>query len=289
LAARLLSDADPDLAIVVFTEIHHASHVLWHTLSSEYPPPPGPSLIDLYATVDREIARLVEVVGSDGSVVVFALHGMRATRGIPTLLPGLLRGEGYAQPATWSTQSWPERALSAFGAAKRRSPAWARALYNAGVGHSLRVGLARPTMLDPLDWPRTRAFSLPTDQHGWLRVNLQGRERRGTVSGGEYGSLCDRLEARLRALSTADGRPIVAEVLRTATDGRDAVGNPLPDMVVHWATAAHDDPSQVSNVNLTGQHGSDGFCVTVGPVAAAMADTVKAEDLHAALLSPRLA
>src|SRR5256885_8916367 len=41
--------------------------------------------------------------------------------------------------------------------------------------------LARPTMLPAYDWARTRAFSLPTDQHGWIRINLRGRERAGIV------------------------------------------------------------------------------------------------------------
>ncbi|MEA2844653.1 MAG: hypothetical protein QOJ69_2324, partial [Actinomycetota bacterium] len=292
LAVRLLSEVDPHLAVVVFTEIHHASHLLWHTIEpgdADVPgdgAPDGPTVRQLYEAVDREVERLVEVAGEDASVVVFALHGMRATRGIPTLLPELLRAAGLAHAPTWRSQSWKERLVSAFGAVKRHSPPWARALYQRSAGHSLRVSLARSTMLDALDWPRTRVFSLPTDQHGWLRVNLVGRERDGTVALDDYAAVCEGLETALGALTAADGRPLVSDVLRTATGADEAAGNRLPDLVVHWADAAHDVGSpSLAALKLTGQHKSGGFCVAAGPVVGGLGDDVDAHALHAALLA----
>src|SRR5206468_3532697 len=67
LAAQLLSELRPDLAIVVFSELHDAGHLLWHTVAGEDAmftdpelgrPLRAPTLADLYRAVDREIERL---------------------------------------------------------------------------------------------------------------------------------------------------------------------------------------------------------------------------------------
>ena len=36
-----------------------------------------------------------------------------------------------------------------------------------------------PGMCTAIDWSQTRAFALPSDQHGWVRINLRGREAQG--------------------------------------------------------------------------------------------------------------
>jgi len=37
LAARLLAEVPVDLLLMVFTEVHRASHLLWHTVDPEHP------------------------------------------------------------------------------------------------------------------------------------------------------------------------------------------------------------------------------------------------------------
>jgi predicted AlkP superfamily phosphohydrolase/phosphomutase len=71
-------------------------------------------------------------------------------------------------------------------------------------------------MLPSYDWSQTRVFSLPSDQHGWIRVNLKGREAKGIVAVEQYDELCSQLEKGLRSLTTPEGKPLVCEVIRTA-------------------------------------------------------------------------
>ena len=61
--------------------------------------------------------------------------------------------------------------------------------------------------LPAYDWSRTMAISLPTDQHGWIRFNLRGREARGIVELEEYEGLCQRVEGVVHSARRADGRP----------------------------------------------------------------------------------
>jgi predicted AlkP superfamily phosphohydrolase/phosphomutase len=297
LAERLLSRFRPDLGVIVFPETHYACHLLWHTVAPEDPmfggtelaePIPGPTVADLYRAVDQEIQRLTSMVGPDCSVVVFAPYGMRPGWGVPTLLRSLLRADQLAHRPMQRDRSWRERSTAALGFAKRHSPPLARRIYRSRTPRSLRRNLARPTMLELHDWSRTRAFALPTDQNGWVRVNLAGRERLGVVPEADYVGLCDALETRLQSLATIDGRPVVADVLRPARSIGEARISPLPDLVVHWDLAAYDDPPHLGDGieatpptgrRRTGEHATEGFCVATGAMAELLPDSVPIEAL----------
>lgn len=302
LAARLIAETRPDLAIVVFPEIHTASHHLWHTVAPEHPfyvdvryrgaHAVAPPLLDILREVDRQIACLVETVGPEATVFVFGLHGMQPTRGIPTLLDPLLREAGFARASGWRTQSWPERARWVFAAAKRRTPRGLKTLYYRTMSREVTHRLAQTTMLPVYDWPRTRAFSLPTDQHGWIRVNLAGREARGIVSAEGYDETCGELADLLRTSTTDDGRPIVRDVIPLAREHGGAPPPHLPDLVVHWHDAAFDDPVRLRHRSLeaaptgmkfSGQHAPDGFCLVKGSV---VGPSVAARDLHRLMIAP---
>ena len=58
----------------------------------------------------------------------------------------------------------------------------------------LRDKLAQRVDTADIDWTRTRAFWLPTDLEGCIRVNLKGREPQGTVEpGAEFERVLDEL------------------------------------------------------------------------------------------------
>ena len=211
-AARLIADERPGVAVIVFTEVHHASHYLWGM----------PALEELYEAVDRQVGNLLDMVSGDSDVIVFSLHGMRPASGIADFLPQLLCERGWAAMAGWRTQSWGARARSAFTALKRHSPDWLKRVYHGTVPASATRRLAQPMTLPAYDWARTRAFGWPTDQHGWIRVNLQGREAAGIVPLPDYASVCAELEAFLTALTDAAGRPLVRTVIRTAASSEVA-------------------------------------------------------------------
>ncbi|HEV3469780.1 MAG TPA: alkaline phosphatase family protein [Pyrinomonadaceae bacterium] len=298
LGARLLGERRPQLAVVVFPEIHHAAHYLWHGVGPEHGFYGGGArrgsqgfegaLAEVCREVDAAVARLVEAAGPGAAVLVFSLHGMRPTRGIPNFLGPLLCERGFARLAGWRSLSWRGRAVSALAAAKRLAPAPLKKLYYKSLPQTATQRLARPTMMPAYDWSRTRAFALPTDQHGWVRVNLKGREAEGVVPAAEYESVCAEVEGTLRGLLTRDGRRVVRDVLRTAGGVGEALGSLLPDLVVHWDDAAFDTPLRLRGARLeapptgmkfTGQHAPEGFCVARG-VAGLAGGSVRAEELH---------
>lgn len=278
LIQRLIDEIKPQVAVVVFPELHHAGHQLWHTVA------PGHSfynglaandasfLRDVYRAVDQQIGKLIDSVGNTTTVMVFALHGMRPALGFPAFLGPLLCEKGFSALTTWRSQTWTRRALSLFAATKRHAPAPLKKLYYSVTPVTATYKLARPTMLPAYDWQKTRAFSLPTDQYGWIRVNLIGRESQGIVSPGEYEKLCTELAQMLLSLTSETGEPLVEEVRRTAAATSVGV-NPLPDLVVHWRDAAFSSalkikgskvPAEMVGKKSTGQHTTPGFCIYRG-------------------------
>jgi predicted AlkP superfamily phosphohydrolase/phosphomutase len=271
LALRLLARTRPELGIIAFSEIHRASHDLWHEVEPDHPlyddmaAGPGDGLAEVYRAVDTQVGRLVDHADDDTAVVAYSLFGMRPGRGLaPTILPPVLEALGYARPA----RAPGRRALAAV---KARLPRAVKQLYDRRVPMATRHRLAVPTILEPLDWSMTRAFALPSDQHGWVRINLVGREAEGIVARRDYRALRDEVANALSQLRTTDGRPIVRDVGPVTADGEPH--DALPDLIVHWADAAFDRPVRLRAPALTsvprvpaktGQHRPEGFCIGRG-------------------------
>jgi predicted AlkP superfamily phosphohydrolase/phosphomutase len=310
LAARLIRENKPRLSLLVFPEVHHANHQMWHTVEPDHQVyrgrklngarelnggrAPEPRLKDVYRAVDQQIASLIEAVGSDATVMVFALHGMRPAFGFPAFLGPLLCERGFSRLADWSSQSWTGRALSLLAATKRHTPDELKKLYYKLTPTTATHKLARPTMLPVYDWANSRAFSLPTDQYGWIRINLSGREAQGCVPLAEYEETCEELEKLLLGLVNEEGEPLVENVTRTAASAADALGNPLPDLVAHWQDAAFASPLRIRDSKVqaepvgkksTGQHASEGFCIYRGSQDWGTDGVVAAKDLGRIMLT----
>lgn len=295
LVRRLIGETNPQVSLVVFPELHHAGHQLWHTVAPEHSlynglnSNGGSFLREVYRVVDQQIGNLVDSVGSETTVMVFALHGMRPTLGFPVFLGPLLCSQGFSSLATWRSQTWTKRALSLFAACKRHAPTPLKKLYYSVMPVTATYKLARPTMLPAYDWQNTRAFSLPTDQYGWIRVNLIGRESQGIVLPSDYEKLCMELEQMLLSLRSESGEALVQDVTRTAGDAANARVNPLPDLVVHWRDAAFSpalkikgsqvQPQMVSKKS-TGQHTTPGFCIYRGNGDPGRDGVIDAKELH---------
>ena len=297
LAVRLLAEMELDLLLVVFPEIHKSSHLLWHTVDPAHPahqatPLDGDKLVEVFREVDRQIGRLAEAAGSEAAFLVFSLHGMRAQQGVPTILDPLLRALGFAAARSWRARPWPERARHAFVAGKRLAPAPVKRLFHHLAPRSVTQRVDHQSLQVDYDWSRTVAFPLPTDQHGWIRLNLAGRESQGVLQPERYAEVCARLERLLRGLRAADGRHVVKDVRCLGGNGNSDGGPPrtLPDLVVHWEDAADAAPLRLESpaveaypiaTKVTGHHAPDGFFVWRGRSGSpTVPDALAAEDLH---------
>lgn len=299
LASRLLTEMRTGFSLIAFTEIHHAAHFLWHTVEPEHRVYADhvfrhlrtikPALQELFREIDRQIGVLIKSFGEGATVMVFALHGMQPCHGVPAFLSQFLCEKRFARLAGWSSQSWTERAIALMAAAKRLSPDAFKRLYYKTMPTATTQRLARPTMMPAYDWNQTRAFSLPSDQHGWIRINLKGREASGIVPFEEYEKLCQELEELMRSVTTEDGEPLARAVIRPAVSPEDALVSKLPDLVVHWADEVFRADlhikgsavvSQPVGRKYIGQHALEGFCILRGAADLHDGESIRAEDFH---------
>jgi predicted AlkP superfamily phosphohydrolase/phosphomutase len=140
----------------------------------------------------------------------------------------------------------------------------------------LRDALAKRVDTADIDWSRTRAFCLPTDLEGCIRINLKGREPMGIVEPGEeYRALLAEITAELRALTDpATGRPVVREVILTDEAFPGVRRQHLPDLIILWDTSAPitalTSPKAgtvegASPDTRPGTHAAPGFTLLSGP------------------------
>lgn len=298
LAAALLAEKQPDLSVIVFSETHESAHCLWQTVEPEHPLfkeeffrrllEIRPTVKEIYQEVDRQIAKLREVAGRDATVLVFALHGMKPARGVPTFLAPLMCEAGFCSVANLKNQSWKGRSIQLLAAAKRRTPAALKKIYYRTMPAATVKGAALPTLMPRYDWSRTRAFSLVTEQHGSIRVNLIGREAEGIVPVAEYGSVCGEVAAWLSTLQAEDGTPLAKKIIQTADNGKQALRRRIPDVLVHWEDDAFLSPLRIKGSDVDfysdgrrylSQHTSEGFCILSGGTEVEVDDVLPVKDL----------
>jgi predicted AlkP superfamily phosphohydrolase/phosphomutase len=234
-----------ELLWAVFPNVHLGGHQLWDPLrllrrasrdgGDRLDPAAARRLEDgleeVYVATDAALGRIVSALPEGADVIVVSSAGMDVEATRLDLLPRMLEAVLSGRPSPGS----------------QRRGAGAIWRFRAAIPVSLRAKLARPlpdrlfreitarAELRGVDWSRTRAFALPTDKHGYVRLNLRGRERHGVVDPAEAGALMDEIAAGLHSFRDADGSPSVARVDRVAEvmDSGPGVAR-LPDLLVHW-------------------------------------------------------
>jgi predicted AlkP superfamily phosphohydrolase/phosphomutase len=285
-ALALLAREPWDLFCVNFSEPHCAGHNFWHLMDPAHPAHDaraaaalGDAILQVYRRVDAAAARLIEA-RPDAAVLVVSPEGMGPNYTGSHLLPEVLRRLGAAAPAT---------ALARLSPAGRWGPHAVRNLRSLLPRPALkaieRVKRAVPTqtwmdwkarlMTLGNDWSASRAFCVPSDFNGAVRVNLAGREPAGRVApGAEYDALCDELARELAALvNAATGEAAVEEVVRVDRRYPGPFRDDLPDLIVKWRgdapirALASPRIGTVAGANhheRTGAHRSYGFLVAAG-------------------------
>jgi predicted AlkP superfamily phosphohydrolase/phosphomutase len=299
MAVDLLRAEEWDFAIQVFSEAHCAGHQLWHYHDRDHPgadaaavTEQGNLLREVYGAVDAAIARILDVVTPDTTVIVFSLHGMAALAGRSRALAKVLVQLGVmTRPTDASTAAaaaapsgWRGRLKHAY----RRLPNWIRMpVYRTREAMAgQRTGASKSINLDP---ERSSCFPVEIGPMvGAIRLNIRGREPAGILSpGDEATAFCERLTQDLLQLTDpVTGRPAVQRVLRIGDICHGPQLDRLPDLLVEWdlessfgSTRAGNGqggmvrvdspragPVEVINTeSRTGEHRMHGLLVARGP------------------------
>jgi len=287
--ARHVYQQEPwDFFIAAYAEPHWAGHLFWHLMDPTHPEHDpeaaascGDAILEVYQAVDRGLAALLECA-PQATVLVFSSTGMGPNYSGVHLLPEILRRLGMglddAHPRRpWSqwlpARRWGPHAIRriedlvspyVLEQAKRFVPARA---WDRGTRWLLDLGN---------DWPRSRAFAVPSDRPGAIRINRKGREPQGLVEPGRpYDAVCDELTAALKELVNVEtGRKAVVDVVKAQDRYHGEHLDELPDLIVNWADDAPIRALFSPRIGTvrgelldkrTGGHTPHGFLLAVGP------------------------
>lgn len=227
-----------DLIAVGFFESHTAAHRFW-----KYRPEARGDLArtdggelthairEVYRAIDRELGLLLEQLPSGANVFVFSAFGMEDYYTTTGLMESFCRRLGYqASPPPAGFSPKP------LALARRLLPAAWREWVGGRLPTPAQERLLAESFRASTDWPRTRAFNIPTLYPGFVRVNLRGREPQGRVEPGEeYDSLLGSLEDDLMRLTDPlTGRGAVRDVVRSDVNFGGGPPTLLPDLFVEW-------------------------------------------------------
>jgi predicted AlkP superfamily phosphohydrolase/phosphomutase len=276
----LMQERPWDALFTVFGETHVAGHYCWSASLHGDQRDTDSSMFQVYAAIDRVLGRLMDK--ADEAITVIAVSGDRCGPNHAGwhLLPQLLERLGLAGTGGADTQGAGDRephgSFDAVKAIRDLLPKDFRKNLARRLPTRLRDKLAQRVDTAGVDWSRTRAFCLPTDLEGYVRVNLQGREPQGIVSPGpEYAQILKQIEDALLELRAADSdRPVVRRVIRVDDVFPGDRRAYLPDLIVQWEASSPIQSVQSPRTGIvsgispdprSGTHRGPGFVLASGP------------------------
>ena len=248
--ARALLDQGPfDLIAYFFSESDAASHYFWKyrpEASNRDAVAKAPdlqhSLREIYQAIDREMGTMLAMLPDDTNVVILSLYGIQDEYPTSTLTESFCKQLGYHVGSSSGGQngnaklSGGTRTFDPVSIARKLMPQSWRAAISKRLPRAAQERLLSSMLRDNTDWSRTRAFAIPSISTGYIRINLKGREPKGTVEAGtEYNEVLSRIENDLRQLKDPkNGEPAIRRSVRTVDLFGGDPPRMLPDLFVEW-------------------------------------------------------
>ena len=237
-ALGLLAEDSFDLVWLTFLSCHIGGHQFWNLSQVDENALDEPTrrllegtLRELYEEVDRALGRILDALPEDADIIVASPLGMGENTSradfLGKMLDATIEGD-LDQKGAATVPLWRLRAVV---------PTQVRGRITQALGARLTREIMARSSVAGVDWSRTKAFVLPSDHNGQIRINLRGRERDGIVDPGEADELRERIAAGLLSFHDVGGGPAIAGVDRMEdVVGPDAPARDLlPDLLVRWA------------------------------------------------------
>jgi hypothetical protein len=278
--AWLMQDRPWDALFAVFGETHVAGHYCWSASLRGDRSDTDTPMFQVYAALDRVLERLLG--DSDEATTVIAVSGDRCGPNhagwhlLPELLERLGQSGAGSADQPGDSDRPPRGSFDPIKALRDLLPKNFRKSLARRLPTRLRDKLAQRVDTAGIDWSRTRAYCLPTDLEGYVRVNLLGREPQGIVSPGpEYTQILGDITDALLELRAADSdRPVVRSVIRVDEVFPGDRRAWLPDLIVQWDASSPIRSvvsprvgvvSGISPDPRNGTHRGPGFVLASGP------------------------
>jgi predicted AlkP superfamily phosphohydrolase/phosphomutase len=244
IAEMILREDKPDLLAVMFDGTDKIQHQAWQALDPAYSDRWGDEdvkkvrelALQYYRQLDKQIAQLVGLAGSEAQVFIASDHGFTGSTDV-LRINRYLGEKGYLE--------------------------WARATGDAFDRKREASNFAH------LDWSRTQAFC-PTASSNGIFIRRQRDGSGPGVAAGDYEAFRERLVADLRALvSPTTGGPAIREFLyrEQAFPGEANAAAPDITLVLHdhgFVSVRNVEPAIGRRPTPFGTHHPDGIFIASG-------------------------
>jgi hypothetical protein len=257
------------LFVAIFGETHRGGHILWPNGPYADVVPPD-ALLDVYRSVDAALGELLASPSMTGArLVVFALHGMGPNSSQEHFVAPVM--DLVNARFTGGTNGLPKPAPAFVRWLRERTPARLQNVAARLVPVAARDEILNRSVVAGHDWPHTAGFDLLADLSGYVRLNLRGREREGSLereNAHRYVGWVRQCFTNLRIQGT--NHPLVGGDHETHERYTGARIDHLPDLITTWS--GHPPVSHVESPELgaitaelatgrSGNHHSTGFCL----------------------------
>jgi predicted AlkP superfamily phosphohydrolase/phosphomutase len=234
----LLEESDWDLFIIGFSEFHRAGHYLCpNPEHNEQPLGDSDTLIDVYRAVDQAIGALLSAqTAQNVRIIVFALHGMGPNNSqihfVPQVLDRLFANSGI-NPETHSPVPRPPL----FRSLREKVPAQLQQALAKLVSQPVRDWVVNRAFTSGMDWQHTPVFHVLSGGQGYLRFNIQGREKKGWLIAGseQHRQLKTLVKETFSSLVDAhSGKLLVKQILDIQELYPGPLTSYLPDLSIIW-------------------------------------------------------
>src|SRR5262249_2858271 len=172
----------------------------------------GTALHDIYRAVDDALGRIVAALPKGTDVIITSPTGRGPNNSRSHLLPAMVEvvlterdPHTYRNHGAMGSSLWQIRAAV---------PTSVRAWIAQMMPDRLALELAARLELRGVPWNRTKAFMMPNDDAGYVRINLRGRERDGIVEPQEIEPLMEKITNGLLTFRNSDGSQAIRKLWR---------------------------------------------------------------------------
>ena len=276
----LLKRESFDLVWISLSAAHLGGHRFFdiarlpEELACERYPELGDALRDIYRAVDDALGRIIAALPKDTDVIITSPTGMGPNNSRSHLLPAMLDAVLTERDPLTNGKRVSRGGL--LWQVRAAVPTSIRAWVAQMIPDRLALELAARLELRGVQWDRTKAFMMPNDDAGYIRVNLSGRERDGIVNPQELESLLSQITKGLLTFHNNDGSPAIRKIWRISELGyAGPYQDHLPDLVVQWndkvvpplmgvsSTQLGEIPSPGWGTGRTGCHTGDAWALVV--------------------------
>jgi predicted AlkP superfamily phosphohydrolase/phosphomutase len=192
----------------------------------------GTALYDIYRAVDDALARIVAALPEGTDIIVMSPTGMGPNNSRSHLLPAMLDAVMSGGPRSAQPKAAPGSSLWRIRSAV---PASVRSWIAEMIPDRLALEIAARLELRNMPWQRIKAFVLPNDDAGYLRLNLRGRERDGIVAPQDADALLEQVTKGLMSFQNSNGSQTIRQIWRVSELGyQGPCYDQLPDLIVQW-------------------------------------------------------